>query len=200
MRYTLLFILITLLVSCQEEDGNYMICYSMKDGTTLHAQEDIQEYESACSFLNTENNLREKPKDIVILQDSKKDSIYGYDEIKSISWERAKFGNWVEKYGLNKANTYFVQTIKVVKIIPSSDQYALTEGAYNDFNKDSIGINQNTGKRGFVISSSNINGGHEAYTIMKRIGYDSDGNDVNIYYPIKPSDIKWKYFTIKTIW
>ena len=172
----------------------------MKDGVVLYTQEEVHNYESANSFLNVESNFRKTPEDVVINQDSKKDSIYGYDEILSVSWERAKFGTWIEKYRLNKEKTYFVQTIKVVKLIPSSDEYALTEGLYNDNNKDSIGVNLNTGKSGFLVSSSNINGGYEAYTIMKKIGYDDNGESVGFYYPIKPTNIKWKFFKIKTIW
>lgn len=188
------------MISCQKENTNHLLRYSMKDGMILYTQEDVHNYENANSFLNAESNFREKPEDVVINQDSKKDSIYGYDEILSVSWERAKFGNWIEKYNLDTKKTYFVQTIKVVKLIPSSAEYALTEGLYNDYNIDSIGVNLNTGKRGLIVSSSNINGGYEAYTIMKKIGYDDNGDSVGFYYPIKPSNIKWKYFKIKTIW
>lgn len=198
MKYICL-ILTILFVSCQE-DTNHLLRYSMKDGVVLYTQEEVHNYESANSFLNVESNFRKTPEDVVINQDSKKDSIYGYDEILSVSWERAKFGTWIEKYRLNKEKTYFVQTIKVVKLIPSSDEYALTEGLYNDNNKDSIGVNLNTGKSGFLVSSSNINGGYEAYTIMKKIGYDDNGESVGFYYPIKPTNIKWKFFKIKTIW
>lgn len=200
MKYVFISILTILLVSCQEEDANHLLRYTMKDGMILYTQEDVCNYESANSFLNAESNFRKKPEDVVINQDSKKDSIYGYDEILSVSWERAKFGKWIEKYNLDKKKTYFVQTIKVIKLIPSSDEYALTEGFYNDYNKDSIGVNLNTGKRGFIVSSSNTNGRYEAYTIVKKIGYDDNGNSVGFYYPIKPSNIKWKYFKIKTIW
>lgn len=192
-------LIVVLLVSCQE-DTNDLVRYSMKDGVVLYTQEDVHNYESAKSFLNVESNFRQIPEDVVINQDSKKDSIYGYDEILSISWERAKFGKWIEEYNLNIEKTYFVQTIKVVKRIPSSDEYALTEGFYNEYNKDSIGVNFNTGKSGFLVSSSNINGGYEAYTMIKRIGYDDNGNSVDYYYPIKPANIKWKFFKIKTIW
>ena len=200
MKQVFFLILIVLLAGCQKEDTNHLLCYSMKDGMILYTQEDVHNYESANSFLNAESNFREKPEDVVILQDSKKDSIYGYDEILSISWERAKFGNWIEKYNLDRKKIYFVQTIKVVKFIPSSDEYALTEGLYKGYNIDSIGVNLNTGKRGFIVSSSNINGRNEAYTIMKKIGYDDNGESVGFYYPIKPSNIKWKYFKIKAIW
>ena len=200
MKQVFFLILTVLLISCQKENTNHLLRYSMKDGMILYTQEDVHNYENANSFLNAESNFREKPEDVVVNQDSKKDSIYGYDEILSVSWERAKFGNWIEKYNLDKKKTYFVQTIKVVKLIPSSAEYALTEGLYNDYNIDSIGVNLNTGKRGLIVSSSNINGGYEAYTIMKKIGYDDNGDSVGFYYPIKPSNIKWKYFKIKTIW
>lgn len=200
MKQVFFLILTVLLISCQKENTNHLLRYSMKDGMILYTQEDVHNYENANSFLNAESNFREKPEDVVINQDSKKDSIYGYDEILSVSWERAKFGNWIEKYNLDTKKTYFVQTIKVVKLIPSSAEYALTEGLYNDYNIDSIGVNLNTGKRGLIVSFSNINGGYEAYTIMKKIGYDDNGDSVGFYYPIKPSNIKWKYFKIKTIW
>jgi hypothetical protein len=200
MKQVFFLILTVLLISCQKENTNHLLRYSMKDGMILYTQEDVHNYENANSFLNAESNFREKPEDVVVNQDSKKDSIYGYDEILSVSWERAKFGNWIEKYNLDTKKTYFVQTIKVVKLIPSSAEYALTEGLYNDYNIDSIGVNLNTGKRGLIVSSSNINGGYEAYTIMKKIGYDDNGDSVGFYYPIKPSNIKWKYFKIKTIW
>lgn len=192
-------ILAILLVSCQE-DTNTLMRYSMKDGTILYMQEDVHNYESANSFLNVESNFRPKPDDVIINQDSKKDSIYGYDEVLSVSWERARFGKWIEKYNLNKERTYFVQTIKVVKQIPCSGEYALTEGYYSDCNKDSIGVNLNTGKSGFIVSSNNINGGYEAYTIIKKIGYDDNGDSIGSYYPIIPTNIKWKFFKIKTIW
>ena len=200
MKQVFFLILTVLLISCQKENTNHLLRYSMKDGMILYTQEDVHNYENANSFLNAESNFREKPEDVVINQDSKKDSIYGYDEILSVSWERAKFGNWIEKYNLDTKKTYFVQTIKVVKLIPSSAEYALTEGLYNDYNIDSIGVNLNTGKRGFIVSSSNMNGEYKAYTIMKKIGYDDNGDSVGFYYPIKPSNIKWKYFKIKTIW
>lgn len=198
MKYICL-ILAILLISCQE-DTNTLMRYSMKDGTILYIQEDVHNYESANSFLNVESNFRPKPDDVIINQDSKKDSIYGYDEVLSVSWEKARFGKWIEEYNLNKERTYFVQTIKVVKQIPCSDEYALTEGYYNDCNKDSIGVNLNTGKSGFIVSSNNINGGYEAYTIIKKIGYDDNGDSIGSYYPIIPTNIKWNFFKIKTIW
>lgn len=198
MKYICL-ILAILLISCQE-DTNTLMRYSMKDGTILYIQEDVHNYESANSFLNVESNFRPKPDDVIINQDSKKDSIYGYDEVLSVSWEKARFGKWIEEYNLNKERTYFVQTIKVVKQIPCSDEYALTEGYYNDCNKDSIGVNLNTGKSGFIVSSNNINSGYEAYTIIKKIGYDDNGDSIGSYYPIIPTNIKWKFFKIKTIW
>ena len=198
MKYICL-ILAILLISCQE-DTNTLMRYSMKDGTILYIQEDVHNYESANSFLNVESNFRPKPDDVIINQDSKKDSIYGYDEVLSVSWEKARFGKWIEEYNLNKERTYFVQTIKVVKQIPCSDEYALTEGYYNDCNKDSIGVNLNTGNSGFIVSSNNINGGYEAYTIIKKIGYDDNGDSIGSYYPIIPTNIKWKFFKIKTIW
>ena len=198
MKYICL-ILAILLISCQE-DTNTLMRYSLKDGTIMYIQEDVHNYESANSFLNVESNFRPKPDDVIINQDSKKDSIYGYDEVLSVSWEKARFGKWIEEYNLNKERTYFVQTIKVVKQIPCSDEYALTEGYYNDCNKDSIGVNLNTGKSGFIVSSNNINGGYEAYTIIKKIGYDDNGDSIGSYYPIIPTNIKWKFFKIKTIW
>lgn len=189
------------MISCQEEEANHLLRYPMKDGTILYTQEEVRNYESANSFLNAESNFIKKPEGIVTKRENyKKDSIYGYDEILSVSWEKAKFGKWIENYNLDKKKTYFVQTIKVIKHIPSSDNYALTEGLYKGYNKDSIGVNQYTDKRGFVVSSSNINGSYEAYTIMKKIGYDDNGNSVGFYYPIKPSNIKWKYFKTETIW
>lgn len=200
MKYLIILALAILIVSCQGEDNNNNISYTMKDGTVLTVQEETHIYESADSFLNSDNNLRKTPDDIVINQETTKDSIYGYDQILPITWEKAKFGQWIEKYNLNRNKTYFVQTIRVVKLIHSPDEYAITEGAYNDYNKDSIGVNINTGKRGFVISSSNLDGSYEAYTIMKIIGYDNDGNFIGFYYPLDPSNLKWKYFKIKTIW
>lgn len=116
MKYVFISILTILLVSCQEEDANHLLRYSMKDGMILYTQEDVCNYESANSFLNAESNFRKKPEDVVINQDSKKDSTYGYDEILSVSWERAKFGKWIEKYNLDKKRHILCKPLKLLNL------------------------------------------------------------------------------------
>lgn len=199
--FRFIFVLVSLIMtSCHDEDMEGLAKYTMKDGTSFITTDDVKFYDTECSFISLDNNLRPIPDDIIINQDSEKDSVYGYDYVLSISWEKAIFGKWIENFGLQQGCQYFIENIEVVKIIPSTIDFAIMEGAYNDLNKDSIGINSNTNKRGFVVSSTYLNGGYRAHTLMKRVAYDSGGESLNIYFPINPTLIKWKYFKILSIW
>ena len=31
-------------------------------------------------------------------------------------------------------------------------------------------------------------------------GYDGEGNTVDVYFPVSPEKLKWKYFKTKAIW
>ena len=198
-----LFLLLTLILvtnSCKDESSDDYVRYTMKDGFSLVTTNAVKSYVTDTSFITNKNNMHSIPDNIIINQETKKDSMYGYSYVISLSWERAKFEKWIEQFGLQQDRLYFVETLKVVEIIPSTNDFAILEGIYKDNDKDSIGINSNTNKRGFVVSSYNQNDGYKAYSIVKRIAYDSDGELVNVYFPINPEYIKWKYFKIKTIW
>lgn len=53
-------------------------------------------------------------------------SIQGYDDRFIGYWEKAKFGDWIKKYGLEPSKTYYCATIKYViymPIPPANEEY-----------------------------------------------------------------------------
>ncbi len=168
--------------------------YKMKDGLIVRVNSEINYYETEDSFFC--NNYTQYPQ--VHIPDIKRDSVYGYDEMDTLKWEKAVLGSWVSKYGLVPGAEYFVQTIQVTIRIPdpySDSDFLINQLVYKENEVDSIGIRLDTNKRGFFVYKKNW-----AYTIIKQIGYDKCGNSIKKYYPITPSDLKWKYGSLKIEW
>lgn len=183
-------------VACTNDTPDYDF-FRMKDSYTFHTKKGIALYDNPTSFLNIKKTVRRGSYDPNL---RKRDSIYGYTEMKELSWERAKFGKWIEKYGLKSGEIYFVCTLGVTKRIPSSSEYYVIPGGYDDSSKDSIGISENSMETGFLASTTNIGGDYASRTIIKKIGYTASGEKVGIYYPISPALLKWRYFLVKDLW
>lgn len=165
----------------------------MKDGTVFYTNYDVK-------FYGNKNDFRDfamKEKNDIRIQNNqkwKKDSIYGYNEEREIEWNKVKFGDWIKDYGLIPGDIYFVKTLNVFKYIPATCEEMLIPGSYFVWDEDSIGTVEGMDKVGFYIINRISFGYYEAFTRVKCISYNKDGEKVNVYFPLKPDKLKWKYF------
>lgn len=188
-----------LLSGCNDDDNSET--YKMDDGLIVCVNSEVNYYETEDSFLCANTNWSPYSfLSITAESEVTRDSVYGYDNVDTLKWEKAAFGRWINKYGLMPNVEYFVQTVVVTKRIPSDNDHWLDQRRYKKYDMDSIGINPCTNEKGFEVLSSFWDGGYSAYTIIKQIGYDKRGRSVRKYYPVAPSELKWKYVSRIRIW
>lgn len=134
---------------------------------------------------------------------SRQDSVYGYSSIESLDWWNiATFGDWIIDYGLEPGKEYYVQTIvEVKKQLPCYSGEQLKAGAYAGEMTKFMGYISDI-NRGFTISSTRDDGGYFiGTTVMTHIGYDKDGNVVDVYYPVNDlSTLKWHFVALAIDW
>lgn len=195
-------ILSSILFSCSD-NGDERERHMMKDGATFYTDHDIEFYNDPYSFreVTEENDTRTQVSNDNI--ELEKDSLYGYNDVlKYTKWSKVKFGEWIKSYGLSTDSAYFVATITVSKYIPATmdDWIIAKDNYYSAWDEDSIGTNTMTWKMGFSLASSISYGYYKATTQIKCIAYNEDGENVSLFFPVEPDNLKWKFFKIKRIW
>lgn len=195
-----LFAVLVFLSDCSSNDEDRER-HNMKDGTIIYTSREVAYYATSEDFREivlSENAKAPNARDEIIWS---KDSLYGYDgEIKCDRWEKVKFGEWISDYGLDKSYTYLVSTLTVSKFLPATYEDWLQRGPYYESDEDSIGTSTDLHKPGFILETSISSGYFRAYTQIKCISYNLDGDKIGRYFPIKPDSLKWKFFKTKSIW
>lgn len=203
MKKRIFFVCIIILfvfVSCSsnEDDRERHV---MKDGTVFYTDSDIEFYGDKAAFRDAVLENKEHDDDVKDELVWVKDSLYGYNgEIKTVEWEKVKFGSWISDYGLSPDFIYFVSLLEVSKYIPATYEDWVIKGEYFMHDKDSIGTDVLTGNVGFCMGTSISRGYYNAKTMIKCISYDENGKSIGVYFPIRPENLKWKFFRTKTIW
>ena len=199
------FIILICACSCNEDIAHKRLL--MNDGNIISlVNEKIIHYESAqdlsanyCEYQLSRTMQFDKPDDIT----SRLDSVYGYSSIESLDrWNIATFGDWIADYGLEPDKEYYVQTVvEVKKQLPCYSGEQLKAGVYKGETTKLIGYISGV-NRGFSISATRDDGGYFiGTTLMTHIGYDKDGNVVDVYYPVNDlSTLKWRFMAIAIDW
>lgn len=193
-------LLLFVMFSCSNENDDRER-HVMKDGKAVYTGVDVRFYGDKDAFRGAvlENTERRDSVDDELKWE--KDSLYGYDGgIETVDWEKAEFGPWISGYGLSPDKLYFVSTLKISKRIPATYEDWVAPGEYFKNDEDSIGTDADTDKIGFRLDTNISRGYYEAVTWIKCISYDGEGNTVDVYFPVSPEKLKWKYFKTKAIW
>lgn len=191
---------VCLCVACADSDDKER--WVMKDGTVLYVEPEVRQYASEQEFVDEmaagymrRSGGRENPVPV----DVEPDSMYGAKEIRMKAWEKARFGAWVEAFGLATDKVYFVSTATVMKEIPHDGADYLAMGIYQGKDLDSIGFAPfGEGMvHGYYVQSSEADAPLEARTMLRYVGYDGEGNGVGYYYPVgEVENLKWRYFRV----
>lgn len=168
-------------------DGNRIILssdeivYYSNESDFLHSYTSI--FPCKYSFISNNNGP--------YLQDESY-SIEGYDDRFIGYWEKAKFGDWIKKYGLEPNKVFYCATIKYVSYMP----IPLSEEEYIPVMPlDNMGYSPWTSNRSFDIDYSNQYPKYIFYTCFRYIGYNDKLAGVYIDLPLT-NKLIWN-FTVK---
>lgn len=195
MRYCWVSILsIIALSACNEPNEDLVI--SMKDGNKIVLNsESIVCYDNEFDFLHSTNFLFNCKYSFIsknlgpYLLDNDY-TIIGYDDRFTGSWEKAIFGDWITKYGLEPNKIYYCATIKYVLYLPKPSigyEYIpilpLNQMGYTSWTLNkSFDIEYNTEYPKYVF-----------YTGFRYIGYDENHQGVYIELPTLNNNIIWNF-------
>lgn len=204
-EFSFIILILCLFCSCNEDVGHKSLL--MNDGKRISlVDEKIIHYESEGDLSANYGECRlsrtmqfDKSDDVT----SRMDSVYGYSSIESLDrWNIAIFGDWISDYGLVPGKEYYVQTvIEIKKQLPCYSGEQIKAGAYKGEMAKFMGYMSDI-NRGFTISATRDNGGYFIGTTkMTHIGYDKDGNVVDVYYPVNDlSTLKWRFMALAIDW
>lgn len=194
--YTIaIYISIFLLSSCDEPSKSRKL--TMKDGNTIYIHNDtIAYYDNESDFVHSVAFLYNSPYSFssqntgpYLVGD--KYSINGYDDRFFGIWERVKFGDWIENYGLNSDTIYYCTTIKYViylPLLPEAQNYVPV------FPMNEMGFSPWSKRRTFEVDTQINYPKCVLYTGIRFIGYDEDRN--GIYQEIPKINLIWKFTVI----
>lgn len=115
--------------------------------------------------------------------------IIGYSSDTIGAWEIAKFGNWIEPYGLRANHPYYVSTRLIKKYVSLPPNGMMIVPALNT---DSMGYCPGITFPTFIVDKDT----NSKFAILKTgervIGYDSDGNNIFYYIP-NLKTVTWKF-------
>lgn len=161
--------------------SNDEIVYYSNESDFLHSYMSI--FPCKYSFISNNNGP--------YLQDESY-SIEGYDDRFIGYWEKAKFGDWIKKYGLEPNKVFYCATIKYVSYMPiplSGEEYIPVMPL------DNMGYSPWTSNRSFDIDYSNQYPKYIFYTCFRYIGYNDKLAGVYIDLPLT-NKLIWN-FTVK---
>lgn len=188
-----IFLLAAFLVGCDKNEDvskNYSII-SAKDGNELIVRTDTSIYLSGIDSI-----IPNKPLDYTDIEILNR-FIDSYTEDRY--WIKTKLGDWCAQYGLSADSIYLSKKYIYSQYIPEKKGYVAIPfvsatnqmGFIKTTSKNIIGF---TGGYG-ITPIKGIYG--NCWTVIFYIKYDSQGNEVNIYYPCNPEQLKWYYYWYK---
>lgn len=201
------FIILILCLFCSCNEGVEHKRLLMNDGKIISlVDEKIIHYESEGDLSANYGECQlprtmqlDKSDDVTFRQDS----VCGYSSIESLDrWNIAIFGDWIADYGLDPGKEYYVQTVvEVKKRLPCYSGEQIKAGVYKGEIVKFMGYMSDI-NRGFSISATRDDGGYFIGTTkMTHIGYDKDGNVVDVYYPVNDlSTLKWRFMALAIDW
>lgn len=188
-----IFLLTTFFIGCDKNDEfqkKYEIL-SSKNGNKLMVRTDT------CIFLSgVDSIIPDKPSKYTETEILNR-FIDSYTEDQY--WIKTKLGDWCVKYGLSTDSLYISKRYIYSQYIPEKKGYVAIPfistpyqmGLIYNISKNIIGFNGGYG----VTPIKGIYG--NCWTVIFNIKYDSQGNEVNVYYPCNPEQLKWYYYWYK---
>lgn len=193
MKHIIFFtIAIILFVSCESEEG--LNTLTMKDGRTISIGNDIKYYQTINDFMSSvsfsfDNANDSYTVDTINYLIGERYKITGYSSDTIEAWEIAKFGNWIEQYGLRANHPYYVATRLIKKYVSQLSNGIMIVPTLNI---DSMGYCPGITNPTFIIDKDT----NSKFAIFKTgervIGYDSDGNSIFYYIP-NLKTVTWKF-------
>lgn len=193
MKLNIIFtIAILLFVSCESEDVLQML--TMKDGRTITIGNNVKYYQSINDFMSSVSFTFDSTNDngsvdTISYLIGERYKIIGYSSDVMGAWEIAKFGNWIEKYGLKANQAYYVCTRLYKKYVNQPPKGIMIVPALNT---DSMGYCPGINIPTFIIDKGTTSNFAILKTGERVIGYDSDGNSIFYYIP-NLKTVTWKF-------
>ena len=194
--------MIVILSSCSED--SFDLSTKMKDGNTITLRNDNvihydtqEEFQKGLSFVFSMSYSFLANNHVCLVPDSTV-CIIGYDDRYIGLWEKASFGNWIEKYGLQPNKSYYVASCIYVIYLP------LPPNGYYLFpiacNYGSIGLVPPLGNTGAIVSYNKSIGLSICKSGSRYIGYDENGNLIAQEIPQLKNYITWNFFIKRNGW
>lgn len=197
-------IVTALVATACSNDDDQPTTYTMRanDGRTITITSAVEQYATEADFVKLLSGT-----DLVLPSDevrsgtdmtTERDTVYGYDGepyLLNDVWQQVMLGSWCTRYGLEAGKKYLLNFKRVTKYIPCTYSQIIVKGSYLPTD---LRMGYYNGSVGYTVSDENTGGKYEGYTMIAVMGYDIDGNVVNIHYPCEPSELRWQYFTLET--
>lgn len=195
LRILCALLIFVILQSCSKEDDLPLV---MADGNKITLSNNkIVYYGNESDFLHSYTSLF--PCKYTFISNNKGPylreesySIEGYDDRFIGYWEKAKFGDWIKKYGLEPDKVFYCATIKYVSYVPiplPNEDYIPIMPLNN------MGYSPWTTNKSFDIDYRIQFPKYLFYTCLRYIGYDDKLAGVYIELPLT-NKLIWN-FTVK---
>lgn len=187
-----IFVLTTSIVSCNRDEDlskKYEIL-TTKDGRKLEVRVDT------CIYLSgIDSIIPNKPSNNIDIEYLNR----FIDCTESRYWIKTKLGDWCTKYGLSSDSIYLSKKSIYSQYIPEKKGYIAIPfistrnqmGFINTAPKYIIGFHGGYG----ITPIKGVYG--NCWTVIFNIKYDNKGNEINVYYPCNPEQLKWYYYWYK---
>ena len=180
-------------ISCDKEDDistRYKFV-TAKDGSKLIVRTDTFTYLSGIDSV-----IPDKPSGVTDVEHLNR-FIESYTEDRC--WINTKLGDWCVKYGLSTDSTYLSKRRIYSQYIPGRKGYVAIPfvptidqmGFQHNDSRNTIGFYGGYG----IIPIKGVYG--NCWTVIFDVKYDTQGNEINLYYPCCPEQLKWHYYWYK---
>lgn len=152
--------------------------------------------------INTVNIAKEENNDFLLTRAANnavtQETVKGYDYKANGTFDKCRFGSWVEKYGLIAGNIYLMAECQVYKHLPCISTDLLQPRDYKNLTNEPMGykpgylIDGNLVK-GFNVNSYNPAGYRDGQTMLRYVTSDLSGKKLDVYMPFRPENLVWYY-------
>jgi hypothetical protein len=131
-------------------------------------------------------------------EENKHYEVIGYNQDFVGCWEKAKFGNWAENYGLTPNKIYYVSTKLYAKYVSKPDNTLMIvpeKGLQN------MGYCPGLNDKTFCVEQDNVTNTNILTTSTRFIGYNSEGNHVQCTInSFTNNKLIWKFLILQDVW
>ncbi len=203
-RFLFLFVVVAVMATaCSNDDDPAYYEMRGADGRSIYVSSVVTQYNNESDFtdmlcklnLSTGEDVRSvtsRASEVVMVSDT----VSGYDSepyLLNDIWRQVSLGFWCERFGLVAGETYLLNFKRVTKYIPCAYNQTIIKNSYLSTDRT---MGYYNGSVGYALGTVNDSGKYNAYTLVAVVGYDIDGNVLNVHYPCELDSLLWKYFVI----